>query len=383
VPEREWSILGRVSRAVGVGVGFLSLLGVGASQVSGVDGAVAKGRGGTDGVLDHRTLRGVHLDLLGRPPFQADYARWLGKPAGALVDEVLASREFWERWYEEQLYYFLLINNFRPETERANAISKELHEGRLDVREAIHRIALTSSFDQRNPGADTFVTVVMEQLLGLEVQKTARELEIGKKIYDGTEGNFLGTIGRCQADVVRIAMGSKLFPPHFLAREHERLVHSRAEAKDLAAWSARFEKDPAVFGALVREWIASDAYRARLGRRLPQSNRLFVRSLFVDLMDRAPTQAEAEPLREALDGLADPAPLRSIAIRMILDSGRAKIPVRKDITDPAAWVKDLFRRWLGREPTEAELSTFVESLADPACRPQTVVYAILTGGEYP
>lgn len=344
--------------------------------------AGARASPGQDDVLDHRTVRTVHLDVVGRPPYERDYRFWVGKSPGELRDALLSGREFWDHWYEEQLYYFLLLNNFRPESERAAAISGDLHAGRIGVRDAIHRIALTSSFDHRNPGADTFVTVVMEQLCGLEVQKIPRELEIAKKIYDGAPGAFLGSAGRCQADVVRIAIESRLFVPHLLAREHERLVHARADPKDLAAWASRLQTDPSAYLPLVRAWLSGDAYRARLDQPVPQPNRLYVRSLFVDLMDRLPTTAEAEPLREALDGLADPTPLRSILARMLLDSGKAGVPARKDIADPAEWVRGLFLRLLGRAATDAELEVFAAALAEPECRPSTVVCAVVSSPEY-
>src|SRR5205814_8795338 len=127
-----------------------------------------------------------------------------GKPIAAVAEAITSTREFWDRWLEEQLYYFLLVSNFRPRSERVLAIPADIAAHKLDVREAIHLIALSSNFDQRNPGADTFVTVVMEQLAGLEVQKNPRHLEIGKKIYDGGDGVFLGTPGKCQADTVKI-----------------------------------------------------------------------------------------------------------------------------------------------------------------------------------
>ena len=104
--------------------------------------------------LDPHALRTLCLDLLGRPPLRAEHARWSALDRGALLDELFAGRELWQHWYEEQLYYFLLINNFRPESERLAAIPADLAEKRLDVREALHRIALSSSFDQRNPGAE-------------------------------------------------------------------------------------------------------------------------------------------------------------------------------------------------------------------------------------
>lgn len=331
---------------------------------------------------DARALRTLPMDVLGRPPTVEERAAWSAKPRAELVDLLLATRECWERWCDEQLYYFLLINNFHPKADRVAAIPSDLAEGKLDVRAAIHRIGLCPSFEQRNPGADTFVTVVMEQLCGLDVKKNARELDIGKRIYDGAEGTFLGQPGKTQADLVRIAVASPQFTRHFLAREHARYVHAKAEPKELAAWAARFDADPRAFRALLREWLLSPAYEARLARGAPQENRLFVRALYVDLAGRAPTETEAEPLREALDGLADPTPLRGVLARLLLDSDKAKLPERGELGDPGAWVDGLFARLLGRVPTVEERATFVASLGEPGCRPQTVVYAIVSSAEY-
>jgi hypothetical protein len=333
-------------------------------------------------VLDARALRSLSMDLLGRPPFRAEAAKWIGKPQGELLDAWLGAREFWDHWFEEQLYYFLLVNNFRPQADRIQAIPADLEARKLDVREAIHLVALSSNFDQRNPGADTFVTVVLEQLDGMEVQKNTRELDIGKKVYDGKDGVFLGVPGRSQADVVRIAVENKSFAKHFVGREHERVVHRKIDAKEWAASAAELHKDPAAYPIIVRRWLESDAYRARLDARVSAPNRLYVRALFVDLFDRMPTKEESEPMREALDGLSDPTPLRAILVRMLLDSGQVPIEKREAITDPAQWVNDLFARLLGRAPTETERATFTAALQEPDCRPQTLLCALLSSAEY-
>ncbi len=43
-----------------------------------------------------------------------------------LLDEVLDSEGFWQNWLEEELYYFFLIDNFRPRSERVLAIPADL-----------------------------------------------------------------------------------------------------------------------------------------------------------------------------------------------------------------------------------------------------------------
>lgn len=332
--------------------------------------------------LDARVLRTLSLDLLGRPPLSAERATWIGRGLRELLDAWIGSEEFWRAWLEEQLYYFLLIDNFRPAGERIQAIPQELAEGRLDVREALHRLALSSGFDQRNPGADTFVTVVMEQICGIEVQKRPRELEIGKRVYDGGQGQFLGQSGTNQADIVRIAIASRGASQTFAAREHLRYVHEALAEEDLGRWARELHEDPRRFAALLCEAFLSEAYAARLERPERLSNRLFVRALFVDLVDRLPQPDEAEPLREALDGLSDSAPLRSILARLFLDSGRVELPDLATLPDRAAWLSDLFQRLLGRAPTAAECEAFLAATSDPACRAETVVYAIVSHPDY-
>ncbi len=352
--------------------------------------AAAQGTADDDGltesvparVLEVGLLRAVYLDLLGRPPFLAERETWRGRQLADLLNELVDTREFWERWTDEQLYYFLLIDNFRPRSERVVAIPEDLRSERIGVKEAIHRIVLSSSFDQRNPGPDTFVTVVMEQLLGITVQKSPRDLEIGKKLYDGGSGNFLGHKGNSQADVVKISIDDKRFLRELIEREYQRLLRREPNGRDAARWASELKRDPYAFGDFVKNWILSPAYEERLAEKIVQPNRLYVRTMYVDLVDRLPDKEEERRMRGALDGLSDPGPLRSVLARLLLDSGTARIPPKGEIEDPTAWVAGLFERLLGRAVRPEELKSFVTAFHDDACSPSTVVYAIVSHPEY-
>lgn len=335
-----------------------------------------------DRALDHGMLRSVYFDVLGRPPYLIEQERWLGKGLRELLDELIGSEEHWSAWTGEQLFHFLLIDNFAPKSERVRNLPEAMKEGRLDPREAIHRICLSSSFELRNPGADTFVTVILEQLVGIEVQKQVSELEIGKKLYDGSEGLFLGKLGDSQSDVVKIAIESKRFSQEFLKREYARIVRTDPPRKSLAKWVRGFHKNPDAYQEQLKEWMLSGDYRARLESRADIPNRLFVRTLYVDLMDRLPSAEEEEPLREALDGLSDSGPLRSIVARMLLDSDLVELPKRENIEDRGQWIEDLFLRLLGRSPSPEERTTFTEAFADPSCHTETVVYALISHRDY-
>jgi len=209
-----------------------------------------------------------------------------------------------------------------------------------------------------------------------------RELEIGKKVYDGGRGSFLGRTGSSQADIVHIALEDRRAPRQLLQREYQRWMRRAPSEQDLVTWVTALEQDPRAMRSILRTWFLSGAYDARLATRIPQPNRLFIRALYVDLFGRVPEHIEAERLRGALDGLANSGPLRCLVARLILDSGKADLPARESIPDPATWITDLFERLLGRSPSPAELPAFVKAFEDPACRPATVLYAIVSDPEY-
>jgi len=332
--------------------------------------------------LAPRWLRGLFVDLLARPPYERERELWTDKPVPELVESLLSQSEFWEEWVQTQLYYFLLVDNFRPESEALLQLPERLRAGQSGVTEALLRIALCASFDRRNPGADTFVTVVMEQLLGIEVQKNTRQLEIGKHVYEGGRGKFLGVMGSSQADVVKIAIEDDRCLERFIEREYERLILATLNERDVKGYADALRAGDRPYREILKEWLLSDAYAQRFELRAELPNRVFARSLFVDLFDRLPDTEEVRRIRSALDGLGDAGPLRSALVRILLDSGKVSLPTRDEIESPTKWIRASFVRYFGRQPTEEELDTFRESFRDPVCRPETVVYALLTHPEY-
>ena len=332
--------------------------------------------------LDEHALRVLYLELFGRPPYDTEREHWLGRSLPELLDEHIGSPEFWRHWYEEQLYYFLLVDNFRPETDALKELPAKLAQGEFDVRTVLHRIALSSSFDLRNPGADTFVTVVLEQLVGLTVQKHEGVLAGGKGAYQGRSSTFLGSSAVSQSDVVRIAIESKDAMRHLATREFERLFRTPPERRVLARWARELFLEPKAYAAIVRSWLLSEAFSERLASTAPKSNQLFVRSLFVDLIGRLPSDAEALPMRDALDGLSDSRPLRSVMVRLLVDSKDVRLPKKEDIEDRTLWLAGLFPRFYGRAANKQELEAFATAFNEPDCRPETVLYALLTAPEY-
>jgi hypothetical protein len=131
-----------------------------------------------------------------------------------------------------------------------------------------------------------------------------------------------------------------------------------------------------------------------------RSSTQFVNGVYADLLGRQPepydftiTQGDTElvrfPLDErtilvgALDAVGDSAPVRDLIVAGMLRSPAAGIPEKDDVDDPSEFVRDWFRRLLGREPNAYELATFVDEWdRDEAVGPRAVIRAIVASREY-
>lgn len=126
----------------------------------------------------------------------------------------------------------------------------------------------------------------------------------------------------------------------------------------------------------------------------------FLRGIYADLLGRTPETFEfvlrfngVEVLRipldeenqlvTVLDGLGDPLPMRNILVKGLLHNKDVQLPAKASIPDGREYIRDQFRRLLGREPNVYELEKFVaEWDADPAVGPRTIIRALLGSREY-
>src|SRR6185295_6200683 len=115
-----------------------------------------------------RLTRELFLDLWGRTPTEEELARWSAWSTEERVDKMLDSVETWQTWFDEESFYFLLIDQFRPVSDRLAAVSSRMRDGTASFADAHREFALSAEFTARNPGNDTYVTVVFEQFLGIE-----------------------------------------------------------------------------------------------------------------------------------------------------------------------------------------------------------------------
>lgn len=331
---------------------------------------------------DGRHVRALHLDTLGRTPDKDELELSASATPRMLVSLLCSSPGFWEHWYEDELQFLLLVDNARPgDGTSGEGLPERLAEGRTSVLDALRELASGSAFHRANPGNDTFVSVVLEQFLGLEVQRQPAVLEAGKRMYDGQRASLFGEQGRSQADVVAIACRQPAFAEVFVARQYERVVGLPASASDVRAWAQRLRDSPRDFSVLVGEWLLSPAYAGRLRSLRPKTDRQFLRGLMVDLTGTVPDAETLSRARTALAAVADAGPLRSVIARVLLASHGAGLPGRGQI-QPVPLVDGLYARFLGRTPGVEERARLVLLYEQCDCEPDLLARALMTHWEY-
>ncbi|RKY21597.1 MAG: hypothetical protein DRQ55_03660 [Planctomycetota bacterium] len=329
-----------------------------------------------------RHVRALYLDALGRTPDSDEGALAASARPSMLVPLLISDVEFWQHWYEDELQYFLLLDNFRPaDAPPGEGLPERLAAGSLGVLDAVRTLTAGSAFHRANPGNDTFVSVVFEQLLGLVVQRHTAQLESGKKMYDGKRSSLWGTIGNSQFDVVTIACSQPEFAEVFVARQYQRVVGLPAAPKQVRAWARRLEQDQQAFNELVGEWLLLPAYAERLSSLRRKTDRQFLRGLMVDLTGRLPDHETLSRARTALAAVADAGPLRSVIARVLLGSHGAGLPSRGEV-EASRLVQQLYLRFLGRVPGPDERDAMIVLYQQCDCEPEILARALMTHWEY-
>ena len=329
-------------------------------------------------------IRHFSLDILQRTPTPAEIRASVGFPVDVVAKRMIDSLEAKEVWIEEELLFFLLLDNFRPHTKAIDILPSRLHNRSITVHDAIGEIMMSTGFTLRNPGNDTFVTVVLEQGLGMKVQerRNVSTLEAGKKMYDGYHVRFLKQRGNSQSDIIKIVVAHRDFTRNLLDRLHIRVMRGPLPKGDVyQAQIDRVHVNHDELFTVLLEWFTSEEYVAQMAVKRPRTDNQFIRSLYFDLLERAPNYQEFRNMRNALFSMADPAPLRSVMAKVILDSGRAKLP-KMTRGEEASFIRQAFLRYLGREPTQREQADFIKLLKRDSTRVEHVVRALITSPEY-
>jgi hypothetical protein len=157
----------------------------------------------------------------------------------------------------------------------------------------------------------------------------------------------------------------------------------------VAACTDVYDYDPATAGE------PEGGERAARGKSSTQ----FLRGIYADLLGRTPESyeivisfqgtevfrfvADEEALLgSSLDGLGDSLPMRNLIANGLLHSTEVTIPDKGSV-DARDYIRDQFRRLLGREPNTYELEAFAGEWASaPAVGPRTIIRAIIASREY-
>jgi hypothetical protein len=328
-----------------------------------------------------RLTRELFLDLLGRTPAEDELARWAALPAEQRVDKLLDSPDAWRNWLDEEAFYFLLIDQFRPVSDRLTAVPERMAKDEITFRDAHRDFALSAEFNARNPGNDTYVTVLFEQFLGMEVQKEPRVLAAGKKMYDGAISRIFDQKGDSQSDVVRITLSQPAYVELFLKRMEVRYLGEPLPKAEHEAALSVLATNAGSFRQVLREWLLSDRYGGAARAPKAKTDRQFIRSLFVDVLGRPPAYEEFRNMRNALQAIADPKPLRGVLAKVLLDSGAA-LPPAAPADEPEKQVTELFHRLLGRDPERKEHAAFTAALREPGATWRIAAMAMLSSAQY-
>ncbi|MHC4973147.1 MAG: hypothetical protein ACYTG3_12525 [Planctomycetota bacterium] len=330
-----------------------------------------------------KLIRRVYFDLKWRTPRLPEIERWYDRTHQEMVEAFLKDEETWDTWFERQLFYFLLLDRFRPKEGRLTTLPARLARGQVTMERALEEIVRSQYFNARNPGNDTFVTVVLEQCLGMVVQerRNTRILETGKKMYDGYRAKLFKETGDSQADFVRIVFKQRAFYDHLVGRAWKALHGAELDRKRRKAFVDRCVAQPGSFRELYAEWLIGVDYVEGVTRPRTKGEIPYVRSLFLDTLDRLPSYQELRNVRNAFLSLADPTPIRLVMGRVLLESSQARIPGSALLVKQ--FVLEQFIRLFARQPTDKELTTFVNALkSDPAVTPRVVLYTLISSPEY-
>jgi hypothetical protein len=340
----------------------------------------------TDRALDPKRLkliRRLFLDLKWRSPRLDEIAQWYDKPHEEMVRAFLKDEETWTSWFEGELYYFLLLDSFRPKEGPLTTIPARLAKGEMTVPRAVEEIVRSQYFNARNPGNDTFVTVVLEQCLGMTVQERRNipTLEAGKKMYDGYKAKIFKEPGDSQADFVRIVFAQGDFYRHLLERTWKDLHGTDIDPKRLETWAEECRARPEAFVSVLEEWLLAPEYVDAAAHPRQKPEIPYVRALFLDTLDRLPDYDELRNVRNAFLSLADPTPIRLVMGRVLLESKEARIPA--SALNAPRFVDEQFVRLLARPATAQERAAFVEALkSDPQVTPRLVLLTLISSPEY-
>jgi len=327
-----------------------------------------------------RPLRRLYLDVLGRPPTPPEVLAEERKGIEALVKNILLRSESGRAWVEEVSFRFSLSGDFRPTGEEAAALALRVPAESTNPVQLERVLALDPSFLRRHPPGRPLARAIAELLLGRAVRD--EETQAALLLAAGQEATLpdLGPVATSRA-WLRKVLASEAFERAATLRRLRHFLGSGDAKQRLPAAVSAVRTGGKAWRVFLEGLLQERAYLER--RRLrPKGAVTFLRGLFIDLLERKPTDRELAALVRAVGSMPGQGAAFAAIARVMIDSGQAPLPLLVDIGDAPRWLTDRFLRYLGRRPSTAELKAYGAVLLDPEGGPELVVEALLTGPEY-
>jgi len=325
-------------------------------------------------------LRRIYLDVLGRPPTPSEALAEGRRSIKSLVTNILLRAEMGRAWVEEVSIRFGLYDDYRVVSEEASDLALRVPAENLPPHVVEGTLARDPSFLRRHPPGRSLAAAIAGLLLGRRA--TDAEIAASIELAAGKPVDMpgVGRVEDARAWLVAV-LKSEAFRRAALERRLRRFLDSGNAVRRMGPALLAMAQSNKAWRAFLEDVLVDRRYLGRKQLRAKETV-TFVRGLFVDLLERKPTNREMAALVRAVESLHGGSAAFAALVRIMIDSGEAPLPLLVDIYDAPRWVKDRFLRYLGRLPTATELKAYGEVLLHPQGGPDVVIQALLTGPEY-
>ncbi len=325
-------------------------------------------------------LRRLYLDVLGRPPTPPEAIAEERKGIKFLVKNIMLRAEGGRAWVEEVAIRFGLFDDYRPVSDDARDLALKIPAEGTPPHVVEGVLARDPSFLRRHPPGRPLAKAIGELLLGRPPSDA--EVLAAIELADGTPADIpgIGTVPDSRAWLVKV-LDSRAFRRAAVLRRLGRFVDSGDARKRVERALGAINEGQQEWTAFLSDLLRSERYLNRKRLR-PKGTVTFLRSLFVDLLERKPTDRELAALVRAVKTLPGKSAAFAAVVRVLIDSGETPLPLLVEIRDGPAWITDRFLRYLGRKPRTQEMKLYGQALLHPGGGPELVVHALLTSPEY-
>lgn len=327
-----------------------------------------------------KRTRRLYFDLLGRSPTPAEALGDATIAVEQLATSLVLRAEAGRAWWEEATMRLGLVDDLRPRGQAALDLPLTLVAERTPAPAAEAVLARDPSFRVAHPRGRAFATALTSLLL--ERPPNSEELAAAERLAAGTPAEVpgLGTLAD-ESAWLEAVLASEPFERAAVRRRLVRLLPAGDADRQVGAGVLAARAGGKAWGVFLEGIVRSESAWGR--KRLERKDDLsLLRGLFVDLLERKPTDRELLALVRVLRVVPEGQTPFAALVKVLIDSGQVPIPLLVDIQDAPAWITDRYLRYLGRRPLPDELAACGEVLLDAQGGPELVVYALLTGPEY-